>query len=72
MKKTVFNLKVSMAFQDKLPVEKLNPEEQQAHAKMLWQALEDLDGSDDSFLQEMQENGGTVYGIDENGNMRKK
>jgi len=38
---------------------------------MLWQSLENLDGSDDSHLQEIQKNGGTVYGIDNQGTIRE-
>lgn len=63
--------KVNMAFQGKVPVADLTPEEQEAHAQMLWQYLEDLDGSDDSFLHEIRKNGGTVYGIDEQGIIRE-
>ena len=63
--------KVNMAFQGKIPVADLTPEEQQAHAQLLWQSLEDLDGSDVSVLQEIQRAGGSVYGIDKQGNIKK-
>ena len=63
--------KVNMAFQGKIPVADLTPEEQQAHAQMLWQSLEDLNGSDDGFLHEIRKNGGTVYGLDEHGIIRE-
>ncbi|TVU89910.1 hypothetical protein [Vreelandella titanicae] len=63
--------KVNMAFQGKIPVAELTLEEQQVHAQMLWQSLEDLDGSDVSHLQKIQEAGGTVYGIDEQGIIRE-
>lgn len=63
--------RVSMAFKGKIPVNELSAEEQQAHAQMLWQSLEDLDGSDVSVLQEIQRAGGSVYGIDKQGNIKK-
>ena len=63
--------KVNMAFQGKIPVAELTPEEQQAHAQMLWQYLEDLDGSDVRELQEIQRAGGRVYGLDEQGIIRE-
>jgi hypothetical protein len=45
----IFDLhKVNLAFQGKIPVEDLGSEEQHVHAQMLWQTLEELDGSDDS------------------------
>lgn len=62
---------VNMAFQGKIPVAELTPEEQQAHAQMLWQSLEDLDGSDVRELQELQRAGGRVYGLDEQGIIRE-
>ncbi len=61
--------KVNMAFQGKIPIAELTLEEQQAHAQMLWQSLEELDGSDVSHLQKIQEAGGTVYGLDSKGNI---
>ena len=63
--------RVSMAFKGKIPVNELSAEEQQAHAQMLWQSLEDLNGSDDGFLHEIRKNGGTVYGLDEHGIIRE-
>ncbi|QEA38240.1 hypothetical protein FGL86_03555 [Pistricoccus aurantiacus] len=46
--------KVNLAFQGKIPVEDLTPEEQHTHAWLLWQSLEELDGSDDSTLREIK------------------
>ncbi|MGO1845615.1 MAG: hypothetical protein ACTHZZ_04330 [Halomonas sp.] len=62
---------VNMALEGKIPVNELSAEEQQTHAQMLWQSLEDLDGSDVRALQEIQRAGGSVYGIDKQGNIKK-
>ncbi|WP_422103549.1 hypothetical protein [Vreelandella sp.] len=62
---------VNMALEGKIPVNELSPEQQQAHARMLWQSLEDLDGSDVRALQEIQRAGGSVYGLDKQGNIQK-
>ncbi|WP_226669048.1 ParD-like family protein [Microbulbifer aggregans] len=68
----IFDLhKVNLAFQGKIPVEDLAPEEQHAHARMLWQSLEDLDGSDDSVLRQIEDAGATAYGLDDQGNLKK-
>lgn len=63
--------KINLAFQGKIPVEDLSLEDQQVHAHMLWQSLEDIDGSDDSVLRNIQQAGGTVYGIDSEGTIKQ-
>nr|WP_298414387.1 hypothetical protein [uncultured Halomonas sp.] len=68
----IFDLyKVNLAFQGKIPVEDLAPEEQHAHAEMLWQALEELDGSDGSVLREIEQAGASAYGMDKQGNLKE-
>tara|TARA_R110002020_G_scaffold58075_14_gene159467 strand:+ start:4934 stop:5194 length:261 start_codon:yes stop_codon:yes gene_type:complete len=62
---------VNTAHEGKIPVNGLSPEQQKAHARMLWQSLEDLDGSDVCALQEIQRAGGSVYGLDKKGNIKK-
>jgi hypothetical protein len=63
--------KTNLAFQGKIPVEELGPEEQHVHAQRLWQTLEDLEGSDDRVLREIELAGATAYGLDEQGNLKK-
>ncbi|MDQ7735289.1 hypothetical protein QT231_21530 [Halomonas sp. SpR1] len=65
------NRTVNMALEGKTPVNELSPEQQQTHARMLWQSLEDLDGSDVRVLQEIQRADGSVYGLDKQGNIKK-
>lgn len=60
-----------MALEGKIPVNELSSEQQQALARMLWQSLEDLDGSDVRTLQEIQRAGGSIYGLDKLGNIKK-
>jgi len=55
--------RVNIAFEGKTPVNELSPEEQQAHAKMLCLAQEDLDGSDVHAMQEIQRAGVASMGL---------
>lgn len=63
--------KVNLAFQGKIPVEDMTSEEQHTHARMLWQTLEALDGSDDSVLREIERAGATAYGLNKQGNLKE-
>lgn len=42
-----------------------------AEAQELWNYLESLDGSDDSVLRKIQQAGGSIYGLDDKGNIQK-
>lgn len=63
--------KVNLAFQGKIPFTELNAEEEAAHNQMLWQSLEQLDGSDETVLREIEQAGGIIYGLDKQGNIKE-
>ncbi|MFD2191697.1 TA system antitoxin ParD family protein [Pistricoccus aurantiacus] len=63
--------KVNLAFQGKIPVDDLAPEEQHAHAQLLWQSLEELDGSDEGVLHEIEQAGATAHGLNKQGDLEE-
>lgn len=68
----IFDLhKVNLAFQGKIPLADLTGEEEHAHARMLWQYLESLGSYDESIARELEKSGGTAYGLNEKGDVKK-
>lgn len=60
--------KVHLAFQGKLPISELTGAEKEIHTRLLWDALEDLDGSEDpEFFDRLKAAGIPAYGLKKNG-----
>jgi len=66
----IFNLdKIHLAFQGKLPVSELSGAEKEVHTWLLWDALENLDGSDHRVFDRIKAAGASAYGLNENGDV---
>ncbi|MEW5250914.1 TA system antitoxin ParD family protein [Microbulbifer sp. 2201CG32-9] len=68
----IFDLhKVNLAFQGKIPVEDLTGEEEHAHARMLWNHLENLGGHDERIARRLEKAGAPAYELDDQGKVQK-